>query len=346
MVRLDNFPTTTLPEEKIIMNTFVYVGVDIAKEKFDAIINLPKGLKHRTFENNKNGFAAFLKWSEQNPKCLWVCMEATGHYSEGLANYLVYQGVQVSVVNPLQIKHFAKTLLMRNKNDRLDAKLILEYCERMQPAKFVPKAEHQKEIRELAQLIDTLKAQLVQLKNQRDSIQTEVGKKGLQKAINALEKQINDLENKLNASAEQNAEFIKNTNLLTTVKGIGVATAYRILAYLPDLNHFDNAKQFAAYIGVTPKQHESGKLKGRTCMTSFGHSRLRKVLYMPALVAKNFNKDLSPFVKRLEKNGLSPKAIVGAVMRKIAHLIFGILKNKQPFDPSLACAPLEQRVLT
>ena len=123
--------------------------------------------------------------------------------------------------------------------------------------------------------------------------------------------------------------------LLVTIKGIGELSAFHLIAYLPDLQQFNSAKQLAAFIGVTPRQNMSGKFQGKTYMSKFGHARLRKALYMPALSAKRYNKHLSPFVKRLEKSGLKPKAIVGALMRKLVHIIFGMIKSGESFNPAL-----------
>ncbi|MCW5930009.1 MAG: IS110 family transposase [Chitinophagaceae bacterium] len=320
------------------MNEYDFIGIDIAKEKFDIMILRDKSPLHKVFENKRSGFKACVRWLKSHTKKSWACMESTGHYGEPLAEYLSGEGIQVSVVNPLQIKNFAKAMLTRNKNDKLDAKIIGQYCQQVKPRVFSVRSEEQKEIREMVQLIESLKEQLVRLKYQSEAIQTGVGKKAIKKVIRELEKQIKLYEKELNALVKNNAKFNEQAELLMSIKGIGNWSAYCILAYLPDLTLFNNAKQFAAYVGVTPRQYESGKMKKKTCLTQFGHKRLKKILYMPALSAKSKNEHLKPFVERLEKSGLSPKAIVCAVMRKLAHLIFGILTKGQPFDPALACA--------
>ena len=124
---------------------------------------------------------------------------------------------------------------------------------------------------------------------------------------------------------------------LLDIKGIGLASAHAILAYLPDIHQFGSAKALAAYAGLSPKQRESGTFKGKTCVSKYGSEGLRKSLYMAALSAKRYNEHLRPFVLRLEKNGLKPKAIIVAVMRKLLHIIYGMFKHDRSFDPSLAC---------
>ena len=112
-------------------------------------------------------------------------------------------------------------------------------------------------------------------------------------------------------------------------------SAIQFLVNIPDIDDFEKAKQLAAFIGVSPQQNESGKFKGQTKMSKYGHDSLRKLLYMPALSAKNTNEHLKPFVSRLKNKGMTPKAIVGAVMRKLVYIIFGILKSNKPFNPAL-----------
>lgn len=321
------------------MKPFDFIGIDIAKEKFDVVLLQEKNHLHRTFMNKLEGFQACEKWIKEQAKGEpWICMEATGCYGEGLADYLYAQEIRVSVVNALQIKNFAKSLLSRNKTDKLDAKIIAAYCEHMKPALFTSRSEPQKVTRDLSQLIDTLKQQLVRLKNQSESTRTKIGEEALSSVTGMLEERIKELEKKLEEQIQEDKEMSEKSELLTSIEGIGKTTAYRVLAYLPQISHFESAKQLAAFIGVTPQQRESGQFKGKTRMTSYGHARLRKALYMPALTAKR-RKTFEPFVRRLEKNEVSKKGIVGAMMRKLAHIIYGVLKSGKRFDSELACAP-------
>jgi len=312
------------------------VGVDVAKDKFDIAYFVNKKYQHECFANDKKGRLDFVKWLKKNVQSPWVCMEATGHYSELIADNLVENAIRISIVNPLQIKSFARVKLSRNKNDIVDAKIIAEYCEKMQPRTFISRSDSQKELKDLTKLLDTLKEQLVQLKNQLQSTQGHLAKKSIQKFIKELEKKIKAIEKQLADLVKKDESLNEKMALVTSVKGVGDITAYKILAQIPDIHTFSNAKQFAAYMGVSPKQRQSGKLQGRTTISRIGDSRLRKAIYMAALVAKRHNNALQPFVKRLELKGKSPKSIVCAVMRKLAHLIFGILKNNRPFDPKMA----------
>jgi transposase len=181
-----------------------------------------------------------------------------------------------------------------------------------------------------------LKGQLIQFNNQLSSTQGNLAKKSLKKIIKSLEKQIKCIEKQIADLVSKNDELNEKLALVTSIKGIGNITAYKILAQIPDIHIFSKAKQFAAYLGVSPRQHQSGKFQGKTTISRIGDGRLRKALYMAALVAKRHNNALQPFVKRLEIKGKSPKSIICAVMRKLAHIIFGILKSHCPFDANLA----------
>lgn len=318
------------------MDTNDFVGIDVAKDKFDVcLVEEDKSCQQTLFDNTHSGFKELVAWLKKRCKTPWVCMEATGHYSELLADFLVSQNIKTSVVNPLQIKYFAKLKLSRNKNDTVDAKIIAEYCRLMKPSLFNPRSSQQKYIRELIQLEATIRAQCTQLKVQAGCAQSKAIIKEFTKTIKVLEKRLKSLEESIKAIVEANHEWKHLVTLITSIKGFGTTSAYRLLAYLPDIKLFKNAKQLAAFIGVSPKQKTSGKYMGQTKLSKLGNSQLRNILYMPALCAKRFNEALRPFVSRLESNGLCPKAIVGAVMRKLVHIIFGMLKNKSPFNPEL-----------
>lgn len=259
-------------------------------------------------------------------------MEATGHYSELIADFLIQHKIRVSVVNPLQIKNFARARLSRNKTDELDAKLIADYCKMMQPREFVARSESQKTLKDLTNLLDILKAQHTQLSNQLHSAQSQNARKVIRKILKELEKEIIRIEKQLADLVKSNQSLEEKMALITSIKGVGKLTAYKVLSHVPDVSCFANAKQFAAYIGISPRQHQSGKYQGKTTISRLGDRRLRKAFYMAALVSKHHNEYLQPFVSRLQQKGKAPKSIICAVMRKLAHLIFGVLKSKQPFN--------------
>ncbi len=321
------------------MNRKTFVGIDVSKDTFDvAILSDDRIVAKANFLNSKKGYTQLSKWQKKYDLNPHICMEATGHYSEPIAEYLLAAGFKVSVENPYKVKQFSRMRLTRNKNDQLDAEIIARYAQQMLPADFKPRSKVQKEIRELSQLIDTLKETLVRLRQQLASAQTAIAKTSFKQMMTQIKRQIEKVQIKLDDIIETHDEFKEKVDLLKTIKGFGRDSAITLLAYLPDISLFPSAKSLAAFIGLSPRQNQSGRYVGKTHLCKFGSPRLRRIFYMPALSAKRFNEALQPFVRRLEEKGLAPKAIVGAVMRKLVHIIYGILKHQRPFDPSLACA--------
>lgn len=317
------------------MNIYSFVGVDIAKVKFDAAIKCGNKYIEATFENTISGFKVFQKWVEKSTQNAFVCLESTGCYGEPLAEFLVKSHIKVSMVNPMQIKHFSKSILSRNKNDKVDARIIASFAEKFNPVCYIAKTEDEKEMKEVTRLIDVLQTQKKQLQIQTESMQTDWIKKDITKSIQKIEKKISELENKLKCKIEADPSSVETKKILCSIKGVGEKTAHRLIALLPHISRFKNPKQLAAYLGVCPRQHQSGKYSGKSMLSKYGDARLRKTLYMPALVVKRYNHSFSAFCKRLEKNGLQPKAIVCALMRKLVHVIFGMLKSKQAFNPEM-----------
>jgi transposase len=157
----------------------------------------------------------------------------------------------------------------------------------------------------------------------------------LQAQIDFLKQQIDAVIKEIQDHINQYPKLKKQRDLLKSIKGIGDPTAAKLLAEYGDMRQFDNVRQVVAFAGLNPKHRQSGSsVRGKTHISKIGRSSIRAALYMPAVVAKNHNKLLQPFVQRLEKQGLCGIEIVVAVMRKLLHIAFGILKSGQPFDPN------------
>ena len=150
------------------------------------------------------------------------------------------------------------------------------------------------------------------------------------------QEEIKKIEGLIAEIIKRNKDLSQNLKLMTSIKGIGKLTAYKLLAHVPHMNNFKNAKQFAAFIGISPHQHQSGNFQGKTTISRLGSSALRKSFYMAAMVAIRYNKRIEPFIARLKLNGKAPKSIICAVMRKLAHFVFGIIKNQRPFEENFA----------
>lgn len=321
------------------------VGIDVAKRKLDMAVQINSKIKSKVFDNTPAGHAGLMQWlidRGAEPHATHICMEATGPYSEAVAIALVEAGWRVSVVNPARIKGFAQSELARNKTDRADAALLLRFCAAMQPSLWTPPSAAWRELRAWVDRLQALKDMHQQERNRLEA-HLASGQAQLVKAVQVhldwLDKQIAELEHDITDHIDRHPDLKRDAVLLRSIPGIGDTTVAKVLAYAGDVRRFASAKALAAFIGVTPRQRLSGSsVKGRTMMSRTGHADLRRALYMPGLVARRHNPALKVFGDRLSAAGLAPKAVVGAVMRKLAHLIYGVIKSGQPFDANLASA--------
>jgi transposase len=318
-----------------------FVGVDVSKKKIDIALQLNGKMKTKVLDNTADGHTALLAWlSKHKTPCdrLHICMEATGVYHERLAWALHDAGLKVSVVNPGCIKRFGQSENLRNKNDTVDAALIARYCSAMAPATWEPPSVEQRQLRGWTLRVQALKDIRQQEENRLEAL-TVSGMDDIaahvQQHIGWLNVEIAKLEGDIDAHIDRHPGLKRDAELMTSIPGIGTATAARMLGQIGDLRRFDSAKAFAAFLGVTPRQRTSGtSVKGRTMISRTGSSALRAALYMPSMVARRYNPLLSSFADRLLRTGMAKKAVISAVMHKLAHLLYGVIHTGKPFDPN------------
>jgi len=315
------------------------LGVDVSKATFDAALLVGEACLQEEFANESGGFSELKKWmSSRTQEDVWVCIEATGSYSWGLALDLHEAGLKVSVVNPRYVKHFGESLGSRSKTDRHDARLVAEFCRRMEPRTWKPPAAEVLEFRELVRRREQLVAHRASEKNRlqtpnlRDAIRNSI--EGM---IERLTGEIAAMEGLIADCAAKHESLSRPVALVKSIPGIGDVTAWVLVAELGDCSDFADARQVAAYVGVTPVERRSGtSLHAPARMSKSGNRQVRTSLYMAALAAKRSNPIVQHFAQRLARKGKKPKAILGACMRKLIHLAYGVLKHQKPFDPSFA----------
>jgi len=317
----------------------VFVGIDVSKNKLDFAVLLNGKIKSKVVSNDRSGFARLDSWLKERSvvtDSTHLCMEATGPYSEKAALALVEYGWMVSVVNPSRIKGFAQSELARNKTDRADAALLARFCAAMRPSLWTPPSPAYRKLRAMVERLQALKDMRQQEANRLEahhaSGETAV-LPNVKKHIAWLDKQITILQSNINDHIDGQPDLKHDAALIASIPGIGEVTVAKVLAYAGNVRRFTNAKALAAFIGICPRQRQSGSsVKGRTMISRTGHAALRKALYMPGLVALRHNPILQVFGARMKANGLAPKAVVGAAMRKLAHLIYGVVNSGKPFD--------------
>ena len=322
------------------MNTPV-VGIDVSKKKLDVALLVDGKIKSKVVENSSDGFTEMEGWLVKQKVSLpdlHICLESTGVYSEPVALYWFDKGIKVSLVNPHCIKSFGSSENIRNKNDQIDAGLIARYCAAMAPAAWEAPSREQRQLRawsnRLIALQDMRQQEVNRLEAHEVAEQHEVIHH-VQAHITWLNEQISQIENDIDDHIDRHPGLKHDAELIESIPGLGRTTAAKILGHVGDVRRFESAKALAAFIGVTPRQRQSGSsIRGRTMMCRMGNPRLRAALFLPSLVAKRYNPLLRQFGARLEANGLSKMAVAGAVMRKLVHLVYGVVKSDKPFDPN------------
>lgn len=316
------------------------LGIDVAKDTLAvAFLDASDTCHFRQFANAPAGHAQLLAWLQQlTPLRPHACLEATGPYGEAVAEALVAQDYPVSVVNPARIKAYAASTLRRFKSDKGDAELIARFCQKENPTLWTPPPQRFRELQALERHLEDLKGMRQQERNrlQAGPVSPRV-QADLEAHIGFLDAQITQVTQDIRDHIDRHPDLKHRKALLMSIPGIGEATATTLLGEVRDLLEFANPRQLAAYVGLAPQSHDSGSsVHRRPRLSKRGNARLRKALYMPALVARRYNPVLRALSERMTQTGHCPMAIIGAIMRKLLHLAYGVLKNDCPFDPTYA----------
>jgi transposase len=316
------------------------LGLDISKLKFNACLIRGAGkLRHKAFPNTAAGFAQLADWlAGHGVERVHACLEATGAYGDSLAADLHEAGHSVSVVNPAAIKAYAQSRLSRTKNDRVDAALIASFCAERRPPAWAPPAPELRALQALVRRLDSLVEMHTMEQNRLSSgIAVEAVRESVEELIAHLSEQIKRTEALIRDHIDGHPGLRRQRELLDSIPGIGEATAAALLAEVPDIKQYGSARQVAAFAGLVPRERQSGSsIRGRVRLSKIGNARLRKALYFPAVTALRCSPFFQSWAEGLRQRGKSKMAVIGAVMRKLVHLAYGVLKTGRPFDPEWA----------
>jgi transposase len=313
------------------------LGIDIAKLKFNVCLIQHTGKpKHKVLPNTATGFEQLLDWlSKQGVQTVHACLEATGAYGEALALFLHQAGHPVSMVNPAAIKAFAQSRLSRTKTDRVDAELIARFCRAQAPGEWTPPAPEVRELPALVRRLEALIEMRVAEENRLSAGSTvELVRQSVEEHLAHLNEQIKRTQELLGAHINAHPTLRRQSQLLDSIPGIGETTAALLLAEVTDITQYRSARQVAAYAGLVPRERQSGtSVRGRTRLSKIGNARLRRALYFPAVTALRCSPFFQAWAEGLRQRGKSKMSVICAVMRKLVHLAYGVLKSGQPFDP-------------
>jgi len=311
-----------------------FLGIDVAKTKLDVALRRPDDKwRQKVIDNTLAGFHILAEWlTAQGVTELHACMEATGTYWEDVAEFLAAQGFTVSVINPAQIKAFGASRLVRTKTDRVDAKLIAEFCRERRPEAWCAPPLSEQTLRALVLRLNALQAMQTQ-ENNRLQVARAAVMPGIEKHLDWLDKEIQALIKAIRDHIDSHPDLKQKRDLLDSIPGLGERTIAVLLAFLGSPERFKNARQAAAFAGLDPRQFESGSsVKAKPRLSKVGHAFLRRAMYMPAMVTLYKTAWGKLFFSRLKSAGKPPMLIIGAMMRKLIHVAFGVLKSGLPFD--------------
>jgi transposase len=308
-----------------------WIGIDVAKATLDLLI-LPAE-QTRTLPNTKAGHEQLRKLLPAPATCL-IVLEATGGYERELVAELLDAGFRVAVINPKRARDFARALGLVAKTDRIDARVLALFAEKVQPTPVEKTPEKQAELQQLVarrrQLIDLR----TQESNRWDVTRAKAARKSIQAVLNTLEAQVRDIEKAIEALVESDDHWRNKAQLIESVPGLGSVTATTVVADVPELGKL-NRQQISALVGLAPYNNDSGPRKGKRSIAG-GRKSVRCVLYMAAMAAKRFNPVIKAFAQRLAQHGKPHKVIVTACMRKLLVILNSIIKSGCPWNPQLA----------
>lgn len=309
--------------------TDAYVGIDVAK----AVLDVAVGSSGELFQvpNSEEGVAELVHRLKAVRPAL-VVLEATGGYENLVAGAIAGQGIAVAVVNPRQVRDFAKATGVLAKTDRIDARVLARFAEAVRPEPRPLRTEEAKELEELLgrrrQIVDMLTME----KNRLSIAATERMKKALKKHIAWLEEALRRADDDVDKAVRNSPAWREQEDLLRSVPGIGPVSARTLLAELPELGSL-NRKKIAALVGVAPLNRDSGTLKGaRACWG--GRAPLRQVLYMAAMSAARSNPVVRTTYLALRARGKKHKVAMVACIRKLLTILTAMVRDRRRWSPS------------
>lgn len=309
------------------------IGVDVAKKKLD--IYNAKTQQQLTLDNSDEAITSFLQEIKRSRcKTLFV-MEATGGYEQLLVELLHRQGLDCAVVNPLQIRNFARGCGLIEKNDQLDAQIIARFGAVVTPKLREKPSESEAKLKALVHRRDQILTQVAAEKCRLDQTPDHETKALIQSAIQFYKAQIRTVDQRIEQVLGQCQVLATKAHILQSCPGVGAATTGTLLSELPELGRL-NRGQVAKLVGVAPLANESGQHKGQR-KTHAGRSMVRKVLYMAALVSTRYNARLKAYYQRLVIQGKPKKVALVAVMRKLLVTLNVMIREQQTWsEPTLA----------
>lgn len=320
-----------------------YLGVDVSKKTLDCMLfnNSTSKSKSKSIPNTNAGFQQLLEWlAKQGASNAHVVLEPTGVYHEPAALALADAGLTLSLVNPGQLRQFALALGYKTKTDKADSMVLARYGATQQPEAWQPPSKSARRLKALLARRDAVADDIQREQNRLEAIEfgdspSEV-RASINKSIEFLDGELKTLEAMIHEHIDDDPDLRSNKKLLESIPGVGERVSTHMTALFA-AKTFTSAEQLAAYLGLVPVQWESGSsVRGRPRMSKAGPKHLRKLLYMPAVTARRWNPHIKAMSDRLLAKGKTLMTVIGACMRKLAHLCFGVINSRKPYNENYA----------
>lgn len=305
----------------------IFTGIDIAKDRLDVALR-PTGETFALGRDHAGLERLVAKLKEINPKL--IVMEATGGFEAAVASALAAANLPVCVVNPRQIRDFAKATGRLEKTDALDAAAIAHFADAIRPEPRPLPDDAAKRLGELVarrrQVIEIMTAE----RNRLAAMNDKRVLKRIKRHLDFLQKELNDVDDDLDTSVRASPVWRETEDLLTSVPGVGKTTARYLMVEMPELGSLDR-KAVAKLAGLAPIPRDSGTFRGRRTIAG-GRRAVRTALYMAALVAARVNTEMKVFYRRLVAAGKPKKLALTAVMRKLLTVLNAIARDRKPWQ--------------
>jgi transposase len=311
-----------------------FVGIDVSKDQLDVAIR-PGEVQFRESNSDSGIQALMVHLLSLKPQL--ILLEATGGYEILAAASLRQAGLPAHIINPRQVRDFARSSGKLAKTDKIDAAVLAHFAEALKPALRPWPDEQQQELAALMSRRRQLVEMLVMEKNRLSMTFSPRVRRSLQTNLQSLKEQLKELEQDLNDFIRQSPIWLEKDQLLQSVPGIGPLTSQSLLAWVPELGTL-NRKKIAALVGLAPFNRDSGQMRGKRTIWG-GRARVRPPLYMATLAACRVNPAIRIFYLRLLAAGKSKKLALTACMRKLLTILNAILKQHQPWCPQTPVNP-------
>ena len=322
-----------------------YVGIDVSKAKLDCMLldASSQKKKSKVVANDAAGFKQLLEWlAKQGAANAHVVMEPTGVYHENCALALSDAGMRLSLVNPARVREYAKAIGFKNKTDKMDSVVLAQFGSKESLPLWQPPSQEARVLKALLVRRDAVAEDLQRENNRKEKAESTITPapimRSIDDAIVFLESELAKLQKMIDDHIDRNPDLKETRRLLETIPGVGA----RVSAHITSLfaaKKFERAEHLSSYLGLAPVLKELGtSVSWKPQLSKAGPAHLRKLLYMPAIVATRFNPHIKAMYERLIARGKPKMSAIGAAMRKLAHLCFGVVSSGKPYDRHFAHA--------